>query len=69
MTKINEKINDIIRTLELLPNEIAVIGDGEDDFLSANLTGCKFYPVGEARGVNSNQKVFTLAELLNEFTR
>ena len=50
---------EIIIREKLLPlvnnsKEIAIVGDGEDDFQSAWKNGCEFFPVGEARGYRKN---------------
>ncbi len=45
--------------------QLAVIGDGEDDKKSAEQIGCHFFPVGEARGINSGERVYTLPEICN----
>lgn len=42
---------------------IAVVGDGADDFDSARVAGCSFFPVGEARGAPPGTQVFSLAEV------
>jgi len=42
---------------------IAVVGDGADDLESAMSIGCRFFPVGEARGVPHGTQVFTLREV------
>jgi phosphoglycolate phosphatase len=42
---------------------IAVVGDGPDDLDSAMSLGCRFFPVGEARGVLPGTQVFTLKEV------
>lgn len=46
---------------------VAVFGDGEDDLLSATRAGCRFYPVGEARGVENGQQTYTLKGACDHF--
>lgn len=62
-TSKTETLINVMDDLNLSNNEIIVVGDGEDDLASATSIGCKFFPVGEARGINSSQKVYTLPEL------
>jgi len=45
--------------------QLAVVGEGEDDKKSAEQIGCHFFPVGEARGINSSEKIYTLPEICN----
>jgi phosphoglycolate phosphatase-like HAD superfamily hydrolase len=45
--------------------QLAVVGDGEDDKKSAEQIGCHFFPVGEARGINTSEKIYTLPEIFN----
>jgi phosphoglycolate phosphatase-like HAD superfamily hydrolase len=62
-----EKI-DTLKSLvssETRPAQLAVIGDGQDDKNSAEQIGCHFFPVGEARGINSNERIYTLPEICN----
>lgn len=44
---------------------VVVVGDGADDRESARAMGCRFYPVGEARGAppGSPEPVYSLPEL------
>jgi phosphoglycolate phosphatase len=42
---------------------LAVVGDGTDDRASAAAVGCRFYPVGDARGASGPETVFTLDQL------
>lgn len=48
-------------------SRVAVVGDGCDDRESAQLIGCRFFPVGEARGASpsSSEHIYTLPELAN----
>ena len=45
------------------PMEFAVIGDGEDDRASAKAVGCRFFSVGEGRGRDREEPVYSLGEL------
>lgn len=47
---------------------IAVVGDGADDRDSADFIGCAFFPVGEARGSTSGERIFALSEVLSTVT-
>lgn len=46
-------------------SRVAVVGDGGDDRDSARVAGCRFYPVGEARGapLSLTEHVYSLHEL------
>jgi phosphoglycolate phosphatase-like HAD superfamily hydrolase len=44
-------------------DQLAVVGDGEDDRASAKTLGCAFYPVGEGRGTTPGDRIFTLFEV------
>lgn len=44
-------------------DQIAVVGDGEEDRSSAEVLGCIFYPVGEGRGTSPGDRIFTLFEV------
>lgn len=57
----------IIGRHQILPSQVVVVGDGEDDYASAKKCGCRFYPVGDARGVHGKQRVYSLLELTQEF--
>lgn len=48
-------------------SRVAVVGDGGDDRESAQLIGCRFFPVGEARGASpsSCEHIYSLPELAN----
>ena len=46
-----------------LVNTLAVVGDGVDDYHSAAAVGCAFFPVGEARGANKLERIYSLFEL------
>lgn len=43
--------------------QLAVVGDGQDDRASAAAVGCEFYPVGEARGGKAGNRVYSLFEV------
>lgn len=45
--------------------QITVIGDGEDDKRSAEEIGCRFFPVGDAKGIAFCEKIYTLPEICN----
>lgn len=49
------------------PERVAVVGDGGDDRESARVIGCRFFPVGEARGAppSSSEHLYSLPELAN----
>jgi phosphoglycolate phosphatase-like HAD superfamily hydrolase len=44
-------------------DQLAVVGDGEDDRESSEAFGCAFYPVGEGRGTKPGDQIFTLSEV------
>lgn len=44
-------------------SQLAVVGDGQDDRNSAREIGCRFFPVGEARGITAGEKIYTLPEI------
>ena len=48
---------------------IAVVGDGADDLDSARSMSCSFFPVGEARGVRPDTRIFTLKEVTESLLR
>ena len=43
--------------------QIAVVGDGQDDLESALAFGCTFHPVREGRGTPPKEKIYNLYEL------
>ena len=55
-------------SLQTTPAQIAVVGDGVDDKKSAEQIGCRFFPVGEARGVNAGAGIYTLPEVCSLLT-
>jgi len=57
-------LRHVMSVTGLCSNAIAVIGDGEDDRFSAMSVGCTFFPVGEARGTQAHEKIYTLPELI-----
>lgn len=64
-----------ILTRHILPkagsfDHVAVVGDGGDDRASAAGAGCRFFPVGEARGApeGGDPKVYTLPEIAEALT-
>ena len=63
-----ETLNFLSNAYGITANEIAVVGDGKDDRESAGMFGCKFYPVGEARGIRKKEKIYNLFELQNILT-
>lgn len=63
-TKI-ETLQYLIKTHDVKVEEVAVVGDGEDDRESAGAFGCNFYPVGEGRGTLPGSKIYNLYELSN----
>ncbi len=48
---------------EIGPDQLAVVGDGQDDRASAEALGCAFYPVGEGRGTPLGDRIYTLFEV------
>ena len=58
-----ETLQYLIKTLDVRAEEVAVVGDGEDDRESAGALGCNFYPVGEGRGTSPQSKIYNLHEL------
>lgn len=62
-----EKIDTLKSLLssETSAAQLAVVGDGQDDKKSAEQIGCRFFPVGEARGINSSEKIYTLPEIFS----
>jgi phosphoglycolate phosphatase len=63
----NSKINTlryICANFMLKANELAVVGDGLDDRESALAIGAQFFPVGEARGLRSDEKKYSFIDLL-----
>jgi phosphoglycolate phosphatase-like HAD superfamily hydrolase len=55
-----ETLAGLIAAHGTAPNEIAVVGDGDDDSASAAAIGCAFYPVGAAKAA----RTYRLDELL-----
>jgi phosphoglycolate phosphatase-like HAD superfamily hydrolase len=55
-----ETLAELIAAHGTAPNEIAVVGDGDDDRASADAFGCAFYPVGTANAA----RIYRLDELL-----
>ena len=54
----SETLRDIVLPLAGGPELIAVVGDGEDDRLSAEQIGCHFFPVGRlSTGRHKNTKI------------
>lgn len=60
-------IKNILIKTGLHSENVVVFGDGEDDLLSAESIGCRFYAVGEARGVTLGQQTYTLHDACNHF--
>lgn len=62
-----EKINTLKSLIwsETGAAQLTVVGDGEDDKKSAEQIGCRFFPVGEARGINFGEMIYTLPEICN----
>lgn len=58
-----DTLRDVLAVTGLCSGAIAVVGDGEDDRLSAKSVGCAFFPVGEARGTQEQERIYTLPEL------
>ena len=63
-----ENLNSIIQN-RFKNSEVLVVGDGEDDLLSAKIANCPFLPVGEARGVPKSAKKYDLIYLNKELNR
>ena len=64
----SETLRDAVLPLAEAPEFIAVVGDGEDDRLSAEQIGCHFFPVGK---LNESQPIDTSYDLIKirEFFR
>jgi phosphoglycolate phosphatase-like HAD superfamily hydrolase len=60
-------LQELIKQEKLKVEEVAVVGDGEDDFESAKIIGCHFFPVGEARGIAPSRPIYSLVDLRNIF--
>jgi len=58
-----EALKDIMETTGTDVSSLAVVGDGVDDRDCAAFVGCAFFAVGEARGGEANERVFTLPQL------
>jgi phosphoglycolate phosphatase-like HAD superfamily hydrolase len=63
-----ETLRVILEVAGVKPRAVAVVGDGVDDRDSAASIGCAFFPVGEARGAERTERVYTLPELLDVLT-
>ena len=50
-----ENLQTIMKQTGIRPHEIAVVGDGDDDRISARLANCLFIPVFEARGHTNDE--------------
>jgi phosphoglycolate phosphatase len=62
MTK-TATLQRLMRADELVPSDVAVVGDGADDRASAIASGCTFFSVGEARGAHAGEPIYTLPAL------
>lgn len=64
-----ETLRDAVLPLAEAPEFIAVVGDGEDDRLSAEQVGCHFFPVGRLSAglpVNAQYNLSKIRSLLSE---
>jgi phosphoglycolate phosphatase-like HAD superfamily hydrolase len=61
-TKI-ETLYYLIKSYKFKAEEVAVVGDGEDDRESSGALECNFYPVGEGRGTSPESTIYNLYEL------
>jgi phosphoglycolate phosphatase-like HAD superfamily hydrolase len=61
-----ETLRSLMRNYRMLPNQLAVVGDGEDDCASAQAIGCKFFSVGEGRGRPPEGRMYRLCDVGEE---
>ena len=60
-------LKELIKQEKLNVEEVAVVGDGEDDFNSAKIIGCHFFRVGEAPGIAPSTLIYSFFQLRNIF--
>lgn len=58
-----DTLRELFAAQALSPDAVVVVGDGADDRASAAAVGCRFFPVGEARGASGPEGVYSLDEL------
>ena len=58
-----DTLRHVVAVTGFCPESIAVVGDGTDDRFSAKSVGCAFFSVGEARGIQAQERIYTLPEL------
>lgn len=62
----NNTLEQVLLNPSVFVSTLAVVGDGDDDRQSAAAVGCRFFPVGEARGASMLERKYSLFDLQRE---
>jgi len=68
-SKKDDIIDSLIKSKLLNPMKTFIVGDGEDDMISAKKNNCNFFPVGNNPIFINEEKVFNLQEILVFFKK